>query len=477
MQTSNIFFIFVITLIASFSVESRASDKKIEFKIIEKSYQFEGAAGRPAQNIKIQIQYTKPRNVEELREAKAWLRLAEEKHRVAPQHRYTVNFGEQNIARDNAILVDRSEPREELHVPVSRFQQIKGWFSKLTGENTRVGQAKKKFDDFAYKFSNDQVKMPIFGRSISLNYLPTLALARGSVNGTVISLSFIASGLDHQAAWITGMTLGAISGAIQYKIKPFSDFLEKKGWIHGWYKRAMGKYIYLSSLYSGYRSGLGHELAKEAAKAVENSFMNLKFSESALYNANMITKWWAVEVGILGLADIMFRVMGSPLEADIMSSVSAVLITSTVATFGQGIWDFAFITDKAKREEALKNQALELERVNALTEEAQTEIDKGYSKVKFGLAIKAFTISVTSNIAAALMLTGNDATSALATTMMTGLSVAGASYYGYIQYKYNDGLRLKIQQVKTRLAQSCSSFLEKALPPPAPLLPGINFTP
>ena len=232
--------------------------------------------------------------------------------------------------------------------------------------------------------------------------------------------------------------------------------------------------MYVSTLGAAYKSGYSWALSKDVATATEENFMNLKFTDSALYNANLITKWWAVEVAILGFADVMFRAFGSPLETSIMGSVSSVLYTSTLATFGQGTWDFAFIVDKAKREEELKARKEALIQADQLTTEASEEIDRGFSKIKFSLAVKAFTISVTSNLAAALLLADHESTQFAANTIMGTLSGAGALYYGFIQFKYNEGLKLKISQAKEKIAKSCGEFLSQAVPPPV-LLPGNNY--
>ncbi|MEK6555642.1 MAG: hypothetical protein AABZ31_10405 [Bdellovibrionota bacterium] len=486
----NILFIQTLFFTASFvAATAHADPKDFKIQVVEQNYSFEGSAKIPAQNIKIQIQFAKPTTTSQLENAKTWLRTAEDKYRVAPQYRYTVNVGEQNLTATAPQLIPNGE-REEIRIPLSRFQKIRNWVAGITGQvdNVEETQAdisapskraaiKKSIDQFIYKFSTDQLRVPLVaGQSLKLNYLPTLAIARASVNGTVISLSFLASDLPHAAAWVTGMTLGAISGAIQYKIKPFSDFLEKKGWMHSWYKKALARYIYVAALASSYRSGLSYDLAKNVAQASEDDFMQLKFTDSALYNANLVTKWWAVEVAILGLADIMFRVAGSPLETSILASVSSVLYTSTLATLGQGTWDFAFIIDKAKREEQLLKDNIDvLDPSHINHAKAQEEHGKGYASIKFNLAIKSFAISVGSNVAAALLLAGDgEATKLVANTLIGTLSGAGALYYGFIQLKYNNALKMKISQAKQKVAQSCSSFLADAFQPP-PLLPGINL--
>jgi hypothetical protein len=488
-KTSRQLLIQIFSIIATLTMASlaKADSKDFKVQVIEHSYTITGTPGQAPQNIKIQVQFAKPKDADQLNRAKAWLSQAEDKYRIDASSRYVVNVGAQNLQVTAPEIIPNGT-REELHVPLSRFKQIRNWLAGLTGfvkkdEETQVdvstpaqrAKYKQALDEFIYKFSNDKLRVPLVaGQSFNLKYLPTLALARATVNGTVISLSFVASGIPFEAAWITGLTLGAISGSIQYKIKPFSDFLEKKGWLHNWYKKALARMMYVSTLGTSYKSGMSWALSKEMAKSTEEDFMKLKFTDSALYNANLISKWWAVEVGILGLADVMFRAFGSPLETSIMGSVSSVLYTSTLATFGQGTWDFAFIVDKAKKEEELKAREESLVQADQLTTEASEEISRGFSKIKFSLAVKAFTISVTSNIAAALLLADSESTQVVANTLMGTLSGAGALYYGFVQFKYNEGLKLKLSKAKEKIAKSCSEFLSQAVPPPV-LLPGIHY--
>jgi hypothetical protein len=479
--------LFIITCSFVATVAAAAAQGTInttlKVQVVEQNYKLDSytlsnGTTHPAQDIKIQVQFAKPSTLAELEKAKEWLRTAEDKYRIEDQNRYTINIGQENLALTAPQLFSAGE-RQEISVPLSRLQKIRNWLSSKTGliKSTEKTQAdistpaqrskiKEGLDNFIYKFSSDKLRVPLInGKSIKLNYLPTLAIVRGTVNGTVISLSFLASDLSPNAALAVGYGLGLSSGLIQYFIEPISNWMVREGNTHSIYKKALAKAMYAATFFSSYRAGISAELAKEMATTAQEDFMKLNFTESALKNASLITKWWAVEVVILGTADLAFRyLLNAPLTPDLTSGIMSVLYTSSLATLGQGTWDFAFIIDNEKRKEALSERREALILADQLTSEASEEIDRGFAKVKFGLASKAFAISVTSNIAAALLLADSASMTTIANTAMGTLSVAGASYYGYMQVKYNEGIRAKISKFKSSILQRCEDLLGGTAP-------------
>ena len=431
------FQLFSALTFISLSLSTAHATDDLKVQVVEHSYSFStnNSLQMPAaQNIKLQIQFVTPQNEKQLAQAREWLGKTERAYSIANNQKYAITFGSQTVAQDLAPALQDAHLRENLHVPESALKRISSWLGE------KKSNLKKKFDDFVYRFSSNKIE--VAGQT--LKYQPTLGVVRGVANGTVISLSFMASGMPPAASVAVGAALGATSGMIQWKIVPFSKFLESEGWVHSFYKKAASQFIFLNTLAGAYTTGFDFSLSRQIALDAQKRFLELPFAKSALYNTNLITKWFLVEVLILAAADIGFRLAGSPLEATAAGSIAAVLTTSALATVGQGTWDFGFIIDKAKKDEELKQRREALIAADQLTEEASEEIERAQSKVNFSLAAKAFTISVTSNIAAAMLLTGSEATEILASNLMTGLSVAGASYYGYVQYKYNKGLRQKI---------------------------------
>ena len=425
-------------------------------------YAFTSPDGK-IETVKVELNWVQTETKEDVDAAKKWLIEQEARHEISDDLRFIINMGNESLeATHEELLPFRHEVMQPVQLPISGFKALSSQLSELIKSNGRslnmaAGgspiseerrnllksiraekrvEAKKRVDDLINKFTNDELKIG----PVRATYSRTFGFTRFIFVGAAVSASFLAGAtpLPLLPALVTGFSIGAISGLIQLKVKEFSNFLEKKGALYDSleYSTKLAANI-LAAVHA-----TNNNIPLSEAQHITDKIMNSEFTQKTLYNANLITKWFATEVAILAFMNTLLASFGVPLEATLSATVASILLVSAAATLAQGVWEFAIINANRITENNISELA------KKMTSDGEAFLKDKMNKLKFSLSIKFITVALITNAGAAMMLVPDPGVQAVGSFVMKTMSVAGGTYYGYVLLQSSAWFQTKVSELK-----------------------------
>lgn len=202
-----------------------------------------------------------------------------------------------------------------------------------------------------------------------------------AVTGAVYS-ALVMMGVPHSAALLTGLAVGGISGTIQYHLATYMKWLARKGYVLSAYK-ALAKLLIRDT---------------DAAQNLTPEEVDLRLTNNSYLNmASEFTKWYLLEVVVLGTLDVMLRLTYPEYGLTAQESIASILLTSALATAGQGVWDVS-ITRKSNYDNAHAEAA-----VTDPENKGQLEIlNHTQRKIKFKSQVQILGVAMGTNFGAVL---------------------------------------------------------------------------
>lgn len=255
----------------------------------------------------------------------------------------------------------------------------------------------------------------------------SLTVIRAGGVGMAAYTGFVFSKLPLTETLVAAATIGFISGAIQYNVKLYTDFLSQKGWFSRGAQALAGRI--------GQVFGLDYEKTK--ARLRDSIPFNFVFNQSL--------KGFLLQAAILAFVNFEFFALGSPLHPLYWPTVSSILVSSIFSQVGQGTLDSAISVHK----DSSKGE---------ISDACGARKDCILNRLEVTTAVKILAVALVANFATVLVAGDNSQTAYLGKQILTGVTIAGATYWSYLLSRYDILIRGKIVHACT----PCAKFLSPA---------------
>lgn len=356
-------------------------------------------------------------NEVEFRKARSWyIQIRQTVNSDAPE--YAVQLEGQAFKPE--AVSDYSQI-EKIEIPLNRFESLKNYLTEALekAREPRIVRVEPKTPGLI-KASIDRLKNFIF--SSEKRYNRTFGVIRFATVGFVVSKGFLQSNLPPEAAIAAGATLGLISGLISWNVDWYTEILVKKGFVAKGFAAALGKLTQIE----------GETSQDSKSRILKNGFFRL---------SSEMTKWMAIEAVILAIADVIFRSFGVPMHETFGSAASAILITSALATAGQGTWDVAISRIKDADVAAADSNTRKVLDIKALT------------------AMKVLAIALGTNFGSALSMSNIEEVKGLGQAILYGFTATGGPYLLYALLRDHPRAKKMLATSGRIIKKACSELL------------------
>lgn len=244
----------------------------------------------------------------------------------------------------------------------------------------------------------------------------SLAVIRAVGVGGAAYTGFMFSKLPLMESMVAAATIGFISGAIQYHVKWYTDFLFRQGGI------VRGTQALAARIGSAF--GLNYEKTKE----------RLQKSMPFDFVFNQSTKVALMAAAILSIVNFEFFALNSPLQPDFWSTVSSVIVASIYTVTGQGALDTSIAANKEYAKKELGGDDMPLD-----------SKAKALERLEITTSVKILSVALISNFASVLVSSTDPQAIFVGKEILNGVTLAGLTYWSFVLYRYNDWIRGKIK--------------------------------